>query len=48
MWLAIIWSIAGGVLHLIFYMSEREKKQKIVGTIWAITLVILWVSVLSR
>jgi len=43
MWLAIIWSMIGGVLHLIFFMSESEKNEKIIGTIWAVILVILWI-----
>ena len=26
MWLAIIWSIAGGIMGLIFYLIKRTKK----------------------
>ena len=43
MWLAIIWSLIGGVLGIIFFMSESEKNEQIIGTIWAIILVILWI-----
>lgn len=43
MWLAIIWSIIGGVMGTIFFMSESEKNEKIVGTIWTVILVILWI-----
>ena len=43
MWLAIIWSIIGGVLHLIFFMIESEKNEKMIGTIWTVILVILWI-----
>ena len=43
MWLAIIWSIIGGVMGTIFFMSESKKNEKIVGTIWAVILVILWI-----
>jgi len=43
MWLAIIWSIIGGVMGTIFFMSESEKNEKIVGTIWRVILVILWI-----
>ena len=43
MWLAIIWSIIGAVMGTIFFMSESEEREKIVGTIWTIILVILWI-----
>jgi len=43
MWLAIIWSVIGGVLGTIFFMIESEKKEKIVGTIWTVILVVLWI-----
>ncbi len=43
MWLAIIWSIIGGVMGTIFFMSESEKKEKMIGTIWTVILVILWI-----
>ena len=43
MWLAIIWSIIGGVLGTIFFMIESSKNEQIIGTIWAIILVILWI-----
>ncbi|MFX1315367.1 MAG: hypothetical protein ACFE9T_05850 [Promethearchaeota archaeon] len=43
MWLAIIWSIIGGVLGTIFFMSESKKNEQIIGTIWAAILVILWI-----
>ena len=42
MWLAIIWSIIGGVIGTIFFMIESKKNEKIAGTIWAVILVILW------
>jgi hypothetical protein len=43
MWLAIIWSIIGAVLGTIFFMSESERNEKIVGGIWAAILVFLWI-----
>ena len=43
MWLAIIWTIIGGVIGTIFFMSESKKNEKLIGTIWAVILVILWV-----
>ena len=43
MWLAIIWSIIGGVIGTIFFMIESKKNEKIIGIIWAIILVLLWV-----
>ncbi|MFX0030357.1 MAG: hypothetical protein ACFE8B_14185 [Candidatus Hermodarchaeota archaeon] len=43
MWLAIIWSIIGGVMGTIFFMIESERNEKIIGTIWAVILVILWI-----
>ena len=43
MWLAIIWSVIGAVLGTIFFMSESEKNEKIVGAIWAAVLVFLWI-----
>jgi len=43
MWLAIIWSIIGGVIGTIFFMTESNKNEKLIGTIWAIVLVILWI-----
>ena len=42
MWLAIIWSIIGGVVGTIVFMSESKKNEKIIGTIWAVILVVLW------
>ncbi|UCC18721.1 MAG: hypothetical protein JSV62_11520 [Promethearchaeota archaeon] len=43
MWLAIIWSIIGGVIGSIFFMSESKKNEKIIATIWAVILVLLWI-----
>jgi hypothetical protein len=43
MWLAIIWSIIGGVIGTIFFMTESKKNEKLIGIIWAIILVILWI-----
>ena len=43
MWLAIIWSIIGGVIGTIFFMTESKKNEKIVATIWAVILIILWI-----
>jgi hypothetical protein len=43
MWLAIIWSIIGAVLQVTFFMTKSEKYEKIISTIWAIILVILWI-----
>ncbi|MFX1375109.1 MAG: hypothetical protein ACFFA0_04800 [Promethearchaeota archaeon] len=43
MWLAIIWSIIGGVLGSIFFMMESSKNEQIIGTIWAVILIILWI-----
>ena len=43
MWLAIIWSIIGGVVGTIFFMSESKRNEKIIGVIWAVILVILWI-----
>lgn len=40
---AIIWSILGAVLGTIFFMVKSEENEKIVGTIWAVILVILWI-----
>ncbi len=42
MWLAIIWTIIGGVIGTIFFMTESKKNVKIIGTIWAVILVLLW------
>ena len=42
MWLAIIWSIIGGVIGIIFFMSESKRNEKIITVIWAIILVLLW------
>ena len=42
MWLAITWSIVGGVIGTIFFMSESKKNIKIISVIWAIILVLLW------
>ena len=42
MWLAIIWSIIGGVISTIFSMAESKKTERIVSIVWAIVLVILW------
>ncbi|MFX1573427.1 MAG: hypothetical protein ACFFB0_11810 [Promethearchaeota archaeon] len=43
MWLAIIWTIIGGVIGTIFFMSESKKNVKIIGIIWAVILVLLWI-----
>jgi hypothetical protein len=43
MWLAIIWSIIGGVIGTIFFMLESKRNVKIIGIIWVIILVLLWV-----
>ena len=43
MWLAIIWSIIGGVMGTILFMSESKKNENIVGAIWAIILLLLWI-----
>ena len=43
MWLAIIWSIIGGVIGTIFFMTESKKNEKLIGTIWAVILVLLWI-----
>jgi len=43
MWLAIIWTIIGAVLSTIFSISESKKNEKIVGIIWAVILVLLWI-----
>ena len=43
MWLAIIWSIIGGVVGSIFFMSESKRNEKIIATIWAVILVLLWI-----
>jgi len=43
MWLAIIWSIIGAVMGTIFFMVESEKNEKLIGIIWTVILVILWV-----
>ena len=43
MWLAIIWSIIGGVIGTIFFMIESKRNEKIIATIWAVILVILWI-----
>jgi len=43
MWLAIIWSIIGGVISTIFSMAESKKNEKIISIVWALVLVILWV-----
>jgi peptidoglycan/LPS O-acetylase OafA/YrhL len=43
MWLAIIWSIIGGVMGIILFMGESKKNEIIVGIIWAVILVILWI-----
>ncbi|MFX1420370.1 MAG: hypothetical protein ACFE9N_15780 [Promethearchaeota archaeon] len=43
MWLAIIWTIIGGVIGTIFFMTESKKNEKIIATIWAVILVILWI-----
>jgi len=43
MWLAIIWSIIGGVMGTILFMSESKKNEKLIGTIWAVILVFLWI-----
>ncbi|MFW9949537.1 MAG: hypothetical protein ACFFKA_05375 [Candidatus Thorarchaeota archaeon] len=42
MWLAIIWSIGGGVISTIFFMSDSKKNEKLISVIWVIILVILW------
>ena len=43
MWLAIIWTIIGGVIGTIFFMMESKKNEKLIGTIWAVILVLLWI-----
>jgi peptidoglycan/LPS O-acetylase OafA/YrhL len=43
MWLAIIWTIIGGVIGTIFFMSESKRNEKLIGIIWAIILVVLWI-----
>jgi len=43
MWLAIIWSVIGGVIGTIFFMSESKKNEKLIGAIWAVILVVLWI-----
>lgn len=43
MWLAIIWTIIGGVVGSIFFMSESKRNEKIIAIIWAVILVLLWV-----
>jgi len=43
MWLAIIWTIIGGVVGTIFFMTESKKNVKIIGTFWAVILVLLWI-----
>ncbi len=43
MWLAIIWSIIGGVIGTIFFMTESKRNEKLIGTIWAVILVLLWI-----
>ncbi|MFX1366463.1 MAG: hypothetical protein ACFFCE_19600 [Promethearchaeota archaeon] len=43
MWLAIIWSIIGGVIGTIFFMMESKKNEKLIAVIWAIILVLLWI-----
>lgn len=42
MWLAIIWTISGGVIQIIFFMGESKKNEKIIIIIWIVILVILW------
>ncbi len=42
MWLAIIWAIIGGVIGTIFFMTESKRNEKIIGIIWAVILVLLW------
>ena len=43
MWLAIIWSIIGGVIGTLFFMVESKTNVKIISIIWAVILVLLWV-----
>ncbi|MBY9017088.1 MAG: hypothetical protein KGD68_15470, partial [Candidatus Lokiarchaeota archaeon] len=43
MWLALIWTIIGGVIGTIHFMIESTKDEKIVGTVWAVVLVELWI-----
>jgi len=43
MWLAIIWSIIGGVVGTIIFMSESKRNEQIIGIFWAVILVLLWV-----
>ncbi|MEJ2293139.1 MAG: hypothetical protein P8Y23_00045 [Candidatus Lokiarchaeota archaeon] len=43
MWVAIGWSILGGVISTIFFMAESKKNEKIIGTIWVIVLIFLWI-----
>ena len=42
MWVAIGWSILGGVMSTIFFMEESKKNEKLIGVIWVIVLVFLW------
>ncbi len=42
MWLAIIWTIGGGVMGTIFFMSESKKNEKLMAIIWVIILILLW------
>ena len=43
MWVAIGWSILGGVISTVFFMAESKRNEKIIGTIWVIVLVFLWI-----
>ena len=43
MWVAIGWSILGGVMGTIFFMAESKKNEKLIGIIWVIVLVLLWI-----
>jgi len=43
MWLAINWSIFGGVIGAIFFMGESKRNELIIGTIWVVILVLLWI-----
>ncbi|MFW9902273.1 MAG: hypothetical protein ACFFDY_13485, partial [Candidatus Thorarchaeota archaeon] len=40
---AIIWSIIGGVIGTLFFMIESKRNEKIIATIWAVILVLLWI-----
>ena len=43
MWVAIGWTILGGVMSTIFFMAESKKNEKIIGIIWVIVMIVLWI-----